>query len=116
MLSCLAARLPPAERSHVLCHLPLDARRLATSPPPWFADLEHVREVHEFVLAVAAAAQTPDLALVEAAIGAVLTVLRSLVPEEQSDVNAVLPQGLRCLWSDPATVLGRTPGEVFLPH
>jgi len=114
VLSCLAERLPAAERAHVLSHLPLDARRLAMSRPRWLADLRHVRDVHQFVLAVAAAAQTTDLALVERVIGEVLTVVRSLVPEEGADVAAVLPQRLRCLWSDPACVVGHGTGEVFL--
>jgi len=114
VLSCIAERLPAAERGHVLSHLPLDARRLATSRPRWLADVGHVRDVHQFVLAVAAAAQSPNLALVEAAIANVLVVVRSLVPEEGADVAAVLPEALRHLWSDPASVVGTGAGEVFL--
>ena len=82
--------------------------------PRWFADVAHIRDVHEFVLAVASAAQSTDLALVEAAISKVLVAVRSLVPEESADLVAVLPGPLRHLWTDPASVVGTGAGEVFL--
>ena len=114
VLSCIAERLPAAERGHFLGHLPLDARHLAISRSGWFTDVGHIRDVHQFVLAVAASAQSPNLALVEAAIAKVLGVARSLVPEEAADVAAVLPGPLRHLWSDPASLLETGAGEVFL--
>ncbi|HKH87344.1 MAG TPA: DUF2267 domain-containing protein [Acidimicrobiales bacterium] len=107
VVSCFAARLPPSERAHVLGHLPRDARRLASSPPRWLAGLRHVRDMGEFVLAVASAAETTDLALVEAGVAKVIAALRALVPEEGADVAAVLPRRLRQLWGDPAGVIGQ---------
>ena len=68
----------------------------------------------EFVLAVASAAETADLALVEAGVAKVIGALRSLVPEEGADIAAVLPRRLRQLWGDPAGVIGQGLGEAFV--
>jgi uncharacterized protein (DUF2267 family) len=58
-----------------------------------------MRTVEELVQVVTAPGLTPDQG--RAVAGAVLAHLRSLVPEEAADVEAVLPAELKHLWAAP---------------
>jgi uncharacterized protein (DUF2267 family) len=98
VLGTFCERIPEGERAQVFAHLPADARCLATPAHRHGAEAARVRTVDELVALVAStdADLEPDTA--RAVIVAVLGELRSLVPEECSDVAAVLPQELRDLW------------------
>jgi len=101
-LEVLFGRLPRGEREHLLCHLPADVRKMAF-PPTYRADsVSHLRTVTEFVAAVIA--EEPDPAGPAATIVTeILAEVRRLVPEEAADVSAVLPHGLRSLWTAATT-------------
>jgi len=97
ILATFADRIPPGERAHVGAHLPADVRELFTSPrrthragPP--------RTVHELVAQVASATSELPHDKAQQVVARVLQALRSLVPDEQTDVGAVLPPELRELW------------------
>jgi uncharacterized protein (DUF2267 family) len=95
VLSTLASVLPPGERRHLLGHLPTDVRVLAEPPRPRWMRHRHPRHVADFTRA-ALPGFDPEVgqAVVESVVGAV----RGLVPEENTDVAAVLPVELRHLW------------------
>lgn len=97
ILATFADRLPYGERDQVGAHLPADVRELFT-PPRRARRPAPPRTVHELVARIAAAtSELPDQRA-EQVTTAVLQTLRSLVPEEQVDVAAVLPPELRNLW------------------
>lgn len=93
VLCTFLGALPAGERRHVLGHLPADVRSLVDDGPA----VAHrpVRHAEEF-----AAAALPTLAadarrqIVESVLGA----FRELVPEEATDISAVLPEELRRIW------------------
>jgi len=90
-------RIPTEERDQVLAHLPDDVRPLC-EPPRRHGARARMRTVGELVATVAEA----DLDLGDTRAGlvtdAVLGELAALVPEERSDVAAVLPRELAELW------------------
>ena len=93
-------RLPPTERSHVDAHLPDDVRTLV-GPPRRYGRPHRARTVPQLVAAVVAesgieASRAEDITLV------VLDALRLIVPEEERDIGAVLPEDLRELWRNAA--------------
>ena len=98
VLATFTERIPADERRQLLAHLPADARQFAGPPRHRGTTTARFRTVAE----VAAAVST-DAALngeqAEAATRAVITCLRSLVPDEADDVAAVLPPDLRALWN-----------------
>jgi uncharacterized protein (DUF2267 family) len=95
VLSTLASVLPPGERRHVLGHLPTDVRELAEPVRPGWARHRHPRRVADFTRAALPGFEPAvGQAVVESVVGAV----RGLVPEEDTDVAAVLPFELRHLW------------------
>ena len=102
VLSAFVDRVPPAERDHVIAHLPADVRTLAT-PPHRVGEPPRVRTVPQLVAGVAAQAEPGGNGLPrghEALITeSVLATLRSLVPEEAEDIAAVLPSELRAFWN-----------------
>ena len=97
ILATFASRLPPGERDQVAAHLPADVRHLIT-PPRRSWHTAPARTVDELVAEILTT--TPELGdrAAEQVTSAVLQTLRSLVPEEQLDVAAVLPPELRGLW------------------
>jgi uncharacterized protein (DUF2267 family) len=103
VLSVFLHMLPGGERDHVLVHLPADVRKLLEPESPHgtgrIADEAALRD------AVTASGTVPEQQA-DKLIRAVLTVLRRRVPEETSDIEAVLPAGLKPLWADP---LGESP-------
>lgn len=101
ILASFAERLPSGEREHVAAHLPADVRELFT-PPRRAHRGAPSRTMHGFLSRVGSAA--PALAQHDSmrVTAAVLQALRSLVPEEQDDVTAVLPTELRDLWQPAA--------------
>jgi uncharacterized protein (DUF2267 family) len=99
VLGAFAGRIPEGEREQLLAHLPADVRELATVPLVAGDALARMRTVEELVQVVTAPGLTPDQG--RAVAGAVLAHLRSLVPEEAADVEAVLPAELKHLWAAP---------------
>lgn len=102
VLATLLRCLPEGERGHVLAHLPEDVRSNA-QPPLEVGRPARPRTVRGFERSVAEGAQlrADDAALVARV---VLDALRALVPEEVTDVEAVLPAGLKPLWASPMVV------------
>lgn len=98
VLSAFVDELPPEAASQLLGHLPADVRQLAALPrrlgltptrAPTSADLTFL------VARLGGVADAKALPLVVA----VFAEIRALVPEEVTDVAAVLPDDLRVLWS-----------------
>ncbi len=99
VLGTLAEKIPADELDHVRTHLPADVRSLMQPPRRTGAPFDRVRSAPEFVAAVLAAdGISPTSA--RQVIGAVLGAFKTLVPEEVSDVAAVLPIELRELWEE----------------
>jgi Uncharacterized conserved protein (DUF2267) len=96
VLGAFTDRIPPGEREHLLLHLPVDARRLA-APPSRVGSMGHSRTVPELLQQIASLGLTASNSA--HVTEAVLAELRALVPEETSDVAAVLPGELRELWN-----------------
>jgi uncharacterized protein (DUF2267 family) len=108
VLGGFCERIPEGERAQVFAHLPADVRCLAAPARRHGAEAARVRTVEELVAVVASTDADLDASTVRAVIAAVLGELRSLVPEERSDVAAVLPRELRDLWEGA----GEVPQEV----
>ncbi len=90
-------RIPAAERDQVLVHLPHDVHQLVGPLRDEIERPARVKRLSEFVAHIVAASGIPaDTA--EDVTRAVVLTLRDLVPEEASDVAAVLPTELRQLW------------------
>src|SRR5512134_530614 len=96
VLATVAERLPDGERNHVAAHLPADVRTMFT--PPRRTRAARVRTVPELVARLCAAC--PELPHDQArqVTAAVVRELRAVVPEETSDIAAVLPADLRQFW------------------
>ena len=97
VVQCFLARLPEGERAHVWTHLRRDVREVAS--PPLDRD-DPVRVTHtlgQFADSVATWAPR-DRDRMPAVINAVLTALRTSIPEEAADVAATLPLELREAW------------------
>ncbi|HEY5014036.1 MAG TPA: DUF2267 domain-containing protein, partial [Acidimicrobiia bacterium] len=95
-------RIPEGERAQVNAHLPADVRALA-GPARWQG--ERPRRLKTLPQLVAAAIAEGGITPVHAEeiVRAVVATLRSLVPNEDRDVAAVLPRELRELWEvEPA--------------
>ncbi|MGZ6969615.1 MAG: DUF2267 domain-containing protein [Acidimicrobiia bacterium] len=97
VLATFAERIPHDEREQLLTHLPNDVRELASVPRREGDAVTRERTVAELV----AAAVSHGLSSAHAAAitESVLGHLRRLVPEEVTDVAAVLPEELRELWT-----------------
>lgn len=97
VLSSFAEVVPAGERAHLLVHLSPDVRALAT-PPRRHGRRGRVRTVGELMDAVGEGIEgiTGETAL--GAARAVLRELSSMIPDERSDVAAVLPAELRKMW------------------
>jgi uncharacterized protein (DUF2267 family) len=91
-------RIPEGERAQVNAHLPADVRALAG---PVRRHGEPPRRLKTLPQLVAAAIAEGGIAPVHAEeiVRAVVTTLRSLVPNEERDVAAVLPGELREMWA-----------------
>ncbi len=97
VLGALSERIPEDELRHLRSHLPADVQVLMEPPRRTGAGFRRVRTVPEFVAEVLSVdGIPPDSA--RAVVGAILTTLKELVPEEATDVAAVLPEELRHLW------------------
>jgi uncharacterized protein (DUF2267 family) len=98
VLSVFLLRLPEAERAHVRAHLPADVRALTEPPFPAPEAAFQMRTRGDLITAVDAVLGlgTAGLGIV---VEAVLHALRELIPDEDADVAAVLPSGLRTLWT-----------------
>jgi uncharacterized protein (DUF2267 family)/DNA-binding FrmR family transcriptional regulator len=99
VLGTLAENIPADELGHVRTHLPADVHSLMEPPRRTGAALGRVHGAPEFVAAVLAADGISP-ASARHVIGAVLGAFKTLVPEEVSDVAAVLPTELRELWEE----------------
>lgn len=94
VLSAFAGLLPAGERRHVLAHLPADVRALVESHK---REWSHARPRRMADFATVALPMLPveeRQCIVESVLGAV----RDLIPEECTDVAAVLPEELREVW------------------
>lgn len=101
ILATFADRLPLGERDQVASHLPADVRAMFV-PPRRSHDAGTPRNVHDLVARIASTtAELPQDKAEEVTV-AVIQTLRSLVPEEDRDVSAVLPAELRPLWRSKA--------------
>lgn len=102
VLATFSQCLPAGERDHVMSHLPADVRQRVEAPLE-VGSLGRPRTVGGFDRAVAERAQ---MIRGEAGLAtrAVIDALRTLVPEELSDVEAVLPRDLKALWADPTAI------------
>ena len=98
VLATLSDRLPGDERLHLLTHLPADVRALTVPVRRRGRPAVALRSVEDFVAATGAGTIDPEQArhLVESVLGA----LREIVPEEASDIAAVLPEELRRFWNE----------------
>jgi len=98
VLATLAERLPEEERRHLGSHLPADVRAMLRPPRVHGHGWHHrVRDVDEFLSIVADTSGVEKTAVAPLA-EAVLGTLRDRVPEEATDVAAVLPASLRRWW------------------
>lgn len=98
VLTVFLHRIPAGERDHVLAHLPADVRALIAARAP--ARVGRITD--EASLRAAVVDNGPILEQrADDLIRAVLGVLRERVPEETTDVSAVLPTGLKQLWAHP---------------
>lgn len=102
ILAGFADRIPHDERNHVAAHLPADVRHLF-NPPSRSRQAAPARTIHGLVTRIAATTGELPRERAEAIIVAVVSTLRTLVPEEAGDVAAILPPELRSLWTgEPA--------------
>lgn len=98
VLAFLAERVPADELDQFANHLPHDVRSMCTAPSRTGARSKTVRSVPQLVasLAPTTAPLSPEAA--EHVVEAVFGTLRDLVPEEDHDIAAVLPEELREFW------------------
>ncbi|HET6954218.1 MAG TPA: DUF2267 domain-containing protein [Acidimicrobiales bacterium] len=98
VLAFLADRVPASEFDQLASHLPADVRAVCVAPARRGAHPRRVRKVQDLVAGLATATEPlpPDQA--EHVIESVLGALRDLVPEEDLDIAAVLPDELRDFW------------------
>jgi uncharacterized protein (DUF2267 family) len=98
VLGFLADRIPAREFDQLVSHLPVDVRAQCVAPARRGAHPRRVRKVEELVAGLATATEPlpPDQA--EHVIESVLGALRDLVPEEDRDIAAVLPEELQDFW------------------
>ena len=96
VLSSIVERIPHGEREQLLCHLPPDVRLLA-EPPRRSGVSTRIRTVDSLARTITSKSGL-GTAKAEAALAAVMAVLKDLVPEESHDVAATLPAELRKFW------------------
>jgi hypothetical protein len=102
VLVAFADRVPDNEWRQVLGHLPDDVVHIAV-PPRRFGRLrKHVKTFEGLVAAVGESGAVESQQADEVT-RAVVGVLRTLVPDEASDVAAVLPTELRVFWEGATT-------------
>jgi uncharacterized protein (DUF2267 family) len=104
VLTSFVARLPEGERAHVLAHLPEDARELVALPRRAATTVSRIRTRSELADEIQRRAPELDELQIRAVLPVVLAVLAELIPEERSDIAAVLPPELRELWRSVAPV------------
>ncbi|MDX1621597.1 MAG: DUF2267 domain-containing protein, partial [Nitriliruptorales bacterium] len=96
ILAAFLRTLPDGERAHTISHLPVDIRQRVTSAA-FVGQPRRPRTVEEFLdLVTASCSVRRDIA--ELASRELLDVLKALVPEEEHDIEAVLPTELKTLW------------------
>ena len=108
VLCGLFGRIPANDRDHILVHLPQDVRDLVGPSARASPDVMRVRRLSDFVALIVADGEMPAAAA-ETITTAVVTTLRHLVPEESSDVAAVLPSELRQMWQHDMPELRSAP-------
>ena len=97
VLAAIAERIPEGERGQVAAHLPDDVRVLFT-PPHRLRHLAPARTVAQLVGRITASTEAMPPEAAVSITREVIGQLRSLVPDEEADVAAVLPTELRELW------------------
>lgn len=97
VLATFADRLPVGEREHVATHLPADVRPFFT-PPRRILGARPPRTLHDLVGRIVGTTSELPVERGEQVATAVIHALRRIVPDEVTDVAAVLPAELRALW------------------
>lgn len=96
VLSTFADRIPERERHHVFSHLPSDVVGLASAPRrKGTAQPRTLSQLVELVQDISGLTIERATTVTEAVIGT----LRTLIPEEVTDVAATLPADLREFWN-----------------
>lgn len=98
VLATFAERVPEGELRHLWAHLPADLRGLLHPPVRLGGAPQRIRHAADLHATIACAAGI-DLPAAERLTTTLLHELRSLAPEENADVDAVLPRELKELWS-----------------
>jgi uncharacterized protein (DUF2267 family) len=97
-LSVFTHRLPAAERSHLLGHLPQDVQELASPARRLDRSIADLHTRHELVLAVLGQDVNLSTGHADEVVQAVISELRAQVPDDALAVGAVLPKELQVLW------------------
>jgi uncharacterized protein (DUF2267 family) len=97
VLCGFADRIPEDECEQMLAHLPSDVRALAGPPHRHGERSPRVKTLDQLVAAAMAEGGIEPRWAMEIT-RTILTTLRTLVPDEASDVAAVLPPELRTVW------------------
>lgn len=112
VLEVIAVLLPEGDRAHVASHLPSDVRAILT--PTSRVRPGSIRDVADLYSAVVkSGAIAPEH--VPFVVDAVVSTLRTLVPDEAGDVAGVLPAELRAIWQR-AVSPGSTTDPSFGTH
>lgn len=98
VLAFLADRIPEGELEQFTAHLPRDVRAMCYRPTRNGTHRRPARTVTELTASLAPATDPLPPERAQHVIQAVLGTLRDLVPEEDQDIAAVLPDELRDLW------------------
>lgn len=99
VLCAFVDRIPEAERAQLIGHLPADARRFAGPPRHVGESSPRPRTLSQLLARVTAMGGVePEHA--EVITRAVIATLRGIVPEEDRDITAVLPDELKALWTN----------------
>jgi uncharacterized protein (DUF2267 family) len=102
VLCGFADRIPGDERAQTFAHLPADVRALAQGPRRHGERPPRLKTLPQLVAAITAEGGI-EARRAEEITRAVVATLHGLVPEETSDVAAVLPPELRELWENQPT-------------
>jgi uncharacterized protein (DUF2267 family) len=103
VLCAFADRIPEDEWRQVLGHLPDDVRHIALAPRRFGRLRKHIKTFEGLVDAVSESSAV-ERGQADEVTRAVVGVLRTLVPDEASDVSSVLPTELQVFWEGAGTV------------
>ncbi len=90
--------LPVREREHLLSHLPVDVKRLASPPRRTGIALSSLRDNMEPFIDAVVKLDSTSPAKAHDIVVATLRTLRDVVPDEARDIESTLPLELRDVW------------------